>query len=292
MFVPDDAKKRRAADELTPAAWYVYEAHCEARSHKTGLSRVTKERIAEREHLALKTVRNATTELKRKNWIAEEVGGVRLLVGDFSPVDKRHSQPSLFRPQAVPERHPEPGNAPPENGKEIPCIGKEIPCIGNGPYKGSRARDYQPSDQQNQPVTHTHMSTQPARAREGDDGVCVSIGKSKFSKPELRVHAEACGLGEGWVTVAFRSGEWDAEVGRTLARRELALEGRAPVEQPLTPYHVAAQMVASIAKLPGCDVDAYIERYPNVGEETRARLRAEFVQAPAGEVERRAHAPP
>lgn len=291
MYVPDDAKKRRHADGLTPAAWYVYESHCQARSNKTGLSRVTKEGIAEREGLALKTVYNAVTELKRKDWIREEKGGVRPLVGDFSPVDKRHQQPSLFRPQAVPES----GKAAPQTGSEIPYTGKEIPGLGNSVYMGSRARSYQPSDQPDQPATHTHLSTQPARARGGreGEGVCVSIGKSKFSKPDLRVYGDAKGLGEGWVTAAWRSGEWDAEVEKYLARREQVLDCRAPAGEDVMPFHAAAQFVHSVAQVPGYDVAGYIARMEGVSEETRARLRERFLSGPGVEaVAARARSPP
>jgi hypothetical protein len=71
------------------------------------------------------------------------------------------------------------------------------------------------------------------------------------------------------------------------------LEGRAPVEESRTPFHVAAQAVSSVAKVPGYDVEGFITQMRDVSDETRVRLRERFLPLQA---ERRAqpqsHAPP
>jgi hypothetical protein len=87
-FIPDDAMQRRR--ELTPAAWFVYEEFCRTRNHRLGLSEATRQEISEASGLAYRSVKNCLVELRHKSWIEEHESGVRLLVGDFSPVDKRH----------------------------------------------------------------------------------------------------------------------------------------------------------------------------------------------------------
>ena len=72
MFTPDDAKKRRKSDKVTSSEWYVYEAHCERRMKKTGLSDATNKWIAENENLTLKTVQNAMWRLQKLGWLRVE----------------------------------------------------------------------------------------------------------------------------------------------------------------------------------------------------------------------------
>ena len=304
MFVPDDAKKRRIKDELTPAAWFVYEAHCERRynhRHKNkrlrGLSFATRQEIAEGEGIALKTVQNAYTELRRKGWIEElPDGSVRPLVGDFSPVDKAKRQTPEAR-----DPHPESGtlfpdlgNRRPDLGKDDPELGTGRPDLGNGAYKGSRARILQPS-----PATSsTHTPARPAGDVAGGappvgGGVCVSISKSRYEFEQVHEwakgqRAEGAQIDPYAVARArWRDGTADADVERFLARREQVQEGKRPVEQQLTPYHVAAQAVASVAQVPKYDVAGFIAQMQGVSEETRERLRSTFVPEQA-----RAHAPP
>src|SRR5207248_893719 len=96
MFVPDDARRRKRLDKLSPSAWEVYESHCEHRSHRLRVSFTSREMIVAETGLSHSGVKNATTELRKKGWIREEKRGGRklthLLIGDFTPVDKRHLQ--------------------------------------------------------------------------------------------------------------------------------------------------------------------------------------------------------
>jgi hypothetical protein len=121
------------------------------RNHKTGLSPFDKEKIVEKEGMKLKTVLNALTLLREKGWIRDEtVRGrtyIRALMGDFSPVDKKHAQPSLYRESEV-EKIPDSGN-------EIPDTGNEIPDLGNGVYI-ERARGS--TSPLTSPETSTHTS--------------------------------------------------------------------------------------------------------------------------------------
>jgi hypothetical protein len=150
-FIPDDALRKRHKAGLTPAAWAVYEAHCMYRNHETGFSWGTKERIASEFDIALGTVRNATTELRQKGWIDETKTSVRLLVGDFSPVDRRSQQ----RPHKVapaPPAIPESRNQIPDLVNEIPESGKDFHQIRNSHNK-DRARDSnQPYNQHIEPA--------------------------------------------------------------------------------------------------------------------------------------------
>jgi hypothetical protein len=281
MYVPDDAKQRRRLDRLTSAEWYVYEAHCERRMAKTGLSDATNAEIAEREHLALKTVQNAMSKLRKLGWLQVEEGGVRLLVGDFHPVDKKHAKASLSRePEA--ESIPYTGNLFPDMGNDLPCTGNELPCTGNDAYIGTRARSDQPL-----PATSTHTPA-PASAPPADEAPAARVCVLSFEDYLGYAQSEPGFTNPpAWAMKHFALRDADPLVAGWKGRRELVLEGRAPVETQLTPYHVAAQTVASVAQLPGYDVAGYIEQMQEVSEETRAKLRRTFLVAPA-----RAHAPP
>ncbi len=107
--------------------------------------------------------------------------------------------------------------------------------------------------------THTDLSAQPARAREVATEapaarVCVvplGGGRSDFTKPELRRYArnQSPPLGEGWVTHACRSGEWDAEVRRWGEQGEPVSVPRAHSPPPTNFERNMATINARIAEL-------------------------------------------
>jgi hypothetical protein len=295
MFVPDDARARRIKDQLTPAAWLVYESHCARRNnhrHKNerlrGLSFATKNEVAAAEGIAIKTVQNAYTELKRKQWIEElPDGSVRLLVGDFSPVDTMKAKPAAEREHG-PETgtlFPDLGIQNPYLGTENPDLGKERPDLGKGAYIGSRARSLQPSPAD----TSTHTPAPAAGAAEREEAPAARVCVDGLTFDDYLGYAQSePGIGNprGWTMVHFAKRDADPFVAEWKEQHAQVLECRAPVEQQLTPYHVAAQAVASVASVPGYDVAAYIAQMQGVSEETRAKLRRTFVE------QARAHAPP
>jgi hypothetical protein len=295
MFVPDDARARRIQDKLTPAAWLVYEAHCARRNnfrHKNerlrGLSFATKSEVATSEGLAVKTVKNAMTELRRAGWIEElPDGSVRLLVGDFSPVDRTTPKASAGR-----EGHPETGTLFPDLGIENPGLGtenpesgKSRPGLGTGAYIGSRARSLQPS-----PADSSTHTPAPAAPVAGDDAPAARVCVVELKFEDYRDFARSTAGFEkpdAWAMKHFALRDADVLVVEWKERREQVLEGRVPVERQSTPYHVAAQAVNSVRQNPAYDVAGYIEQMRGVSEETRARLRRTFLPEQA-----RAHAPP
>jgi hypothetical protein len=289
MFIPDDCTPRRIRDQLTPAAWLVYGAHCKRRynhRHKNerlrGLSCATKAEVSASEGLAVKTVQNAYTELKRKQWMEElPDGSVRLLVGDFSPVDKTPAKPA-----AAAEHRPESGTLFPDLGTENPESGKERPDLGKGAYIGSRARSLQPSPAD----TSTHTPATPAGEPGRDEAPAARVCVDGLTFEDYLGYAKGePGIGNprGWTMVHFAKRDADPLVAEWKALRGQVLECRAPVEKQLTPYHVAAQAVASVAQVPKYDVAGFIAQMQGVSEETRARLRSTFLTEQA-----RAHAPP
>lgn len=119
--------------------------------------------------------------------------------------------------------------------------------------------------------------------------VCVPMPKSRFSREQVRAWAEGQKAEGGRIDpYAVARARWldgtaDEDVASFLARREQIQEGRRPIEQKLTPYNVAAQAVASVAQVAGADVASFIAGMPDVSEETRARLRKRFLEAPRAE---------
>lgn len=300
-FVPDDLLSAKRRDKLTPAAWDVYLAHCGYRNHQSGYSWATKERISREHVIPLGTVRNATTELRQKAWINETERGVRLLVGDFSPVDKKHRPAPEQGGGSIPgsgnspagEWHlvPDSGSGIPQIGNGIPESGKEIPGSGNSPYKDrARGSTSHLTSTLTSHSTNTHTPATGATAGEGaaaDAGVCVPMPRSRFSREQVKAWAEQQKAEGGRIDpYAVARARWldgtaDEDVELFLAKREQIREGRPPEEQQLIPYHVALQIVASVAQAPGADVGAFVAGLENVSEETRERLRLRFLQAPA-----------
>jgi hypothetical protein len=309
-FIPDDAQPLMLQAKLSPNARMVFQAHCKFRRHKYRVSFATNEEVAVYLGISLGSVRNATTELKRKGWIAQVAHYTEMLVGDFSEVDKNHPQreipagPLFRRPvrAGAPDAHETVNrNHESVNPNHETMISNHETVNGNhesvnGAYIGSRAR----SDQPMPATTSTHTSHAPARegppakaAPADAGGVCVSMPKSRYGKEQCIEWAEDRKAKGGRITDAHAVGRarWldgseDDEIGKFLARRGQVLEGKRPVEQQLTPYHVAAQAVASVASVPGYDVAAYIAQMPGVSEETRSKLRRTFIE------QARAHAPP
>lgn len=317
MFVPDDAKARRISDKLPPAAWLVYEAHCQRRHNKgrtRGLSFATKEEIATSEGLSLKTVWNATTLLRKKGWIKDEGKAVRLLVGDFLPVDKKHLQPAPAPPSPSPDREsdddeiPQSGNSIPDLGNEIPQSGKEIPDTGNGAYIGSHARSDQPSPA----ITSTHTPAEDGRAVQGEDAPAARVGVSQGTRcanEQIAAYARAFGLGLGWIRTARQTGECDDWIeefnadpegfvlrwGVRNAQPPVRADGDSATDGDATMRDLAAheldelvQGVAAVVEVQGRDpaqVIAELVVTESDRERLRLRLQGQAVQA-------RAHAPP
>jgi hypothetical protein len=160
--------------------------------------------------------------------------------------------------------------------------------VTSGPEEGSPSEGSPPKV-----LSHTHAR---ARARLRAIGApAVVVGEdSKFSLEECRMYADylhAKGEGVtnpgGFATARHRDGAADAQIADFLVEREQVLEGKRPVEQQLTPFHVAAQFVNSVAQVPRYDVAGYIAQMPNLTDETRERLRSTFLGAPANGVEAR-----
>ena len=196
-------------DELTPAMWKVYFAHCRFRNHQRGVSRASREKIAAYTGLSSSGVKNATAKLRCKGWILVDDLGVHLLVGDFSPVDKR-------RPTASDEAARRTQSKPPE-----PQMRRQGPHLRPG-ADIDRARD---SDQpKNQPLnqqTHTSPGGGGAGGR-GDAPAARAYvsGPSGCSDSEVAAYAEAYGLGLGWRKTAKRTAEDDEHIRQFAADPE------------------------------------------------------------------------
>jgi hypothetical protein len=287
MFVPDDAKKRRILDGLTSATWLVYEAHCYRRynhRHETerfrGLSFATNEEVAKIEGLALQTVRNAMVELRKKGWLRDEQVGVRLLVGDFSPVDRRRGEGSTgtgtgAHAPVTDSTHTSTSNT---------CVGTPHTGTGTGAYIGTRARSLQPPPaSSSNEITHTH-DTQPAREAADGEGVCVSDLRFEDYRDFAR-STPTFTKPDAWAMKHFPLRDADLLVREWKERRAQVLAGRAPVERKLMPFPAAAQMVHS-QKQRGSDaatLAVYIENElgDKVSDYDREQLLERFVRAPA-----------
>jgi len=210
-----------------------------------------------------------------------------MLRGDFSEVDKNHPRREipagpLFRRTARPDI---PDDHETVNGNHGSVIS----------HIEERARVSSHSGQ-----TSTHTSHTPARevppattAPADAGGVCVSMPKSRYSREQCVTWAEGRKAEGGKIDphavgrARWMDGTEDDEVGKFLGRRELVQEGKRPAERQLTPYHVAAQTVASVAQVPKHDVAGFIAQMQGVSEETRAKLVRTFLPEQA-----RARAPP
>lgn len=293
-FVPDDAMDARKRAKLTPAAWYVYEAHCRRRNHRTRRSRAGKQAIASDTGLSLSGVKNATAELRAKGWIREHHDGLELLVGDFTPVDK--GQPRPASNEAPPETEgPQMRPAGPEMRPEQPQMrpgGPQMrppgPEMRPGAYIGTRARLNQPENQpEDQPRTSTHT---PAPREGPPDASEPPVPEPRVCVPEL-MFEDYVGYAEGepairnprgWAMKTFPKRDPNAEklVAAWKERRELTLAGRAPAEVQLTPYHVALQRVMSVAQAAGAEGALRdVAAMEDVDEQTRARLRDAVLKA-------------
>ena len=238
-FIPDGAGRRLR--DLSPNAGIVYVAHCEFRIHKFRVSFATEQEIAEAYAMPLGSVRNALTELKKKKWIRIGSHYVELLVGDFSPVDRRHPRKPIPALPLLAKRGrwavAEGADAPPaipetvnqihETVNEIPETVNQIPETGKGANKGSRARD--PSDASD-PSTHTPSQT-PRLFREpeatGPRRVCVSRHRVEVRKAyaddPANVDRHGDKLGGGWLKTSG-DGSSDELIDLWLAGREAARE--------------------------------------------------------------------
>jgi hypothetical protein len=85
-FIPDEALDRY--DELQPSSQLAYSYFCRFRNHKTGIAPKTLDECAEKYKWSRATKFNVQKELIEGGWIEKTDGGVRPLVGDFSPVNK------------------------------------------------------------------------------------------------------------------------------------------------------------------------------------------------------------
>lgn len=298
-YVPDDAMRRKR--EVTHSAWDVYEALCSFADPDTGIVEErfcpNKRLIEQTGGLKLGTVKNAMTELRRERWTEHRGGRIRLLVGTFlgelreqhsqrgqqarpSPAgDARPAQPSLYGDEVSPA-----GDASsPTNDGASPANDAPSPT-GDGRSNKVRARVLTRPDQTGTRPASTH--TPDRRAREAPaveaGGVCVpdltfndylAYAKSEpgFTNPPA------------WAMKHFPLRDADALVAEWKARREQIREGRPPEQQQYIPYHVALQIVSSVAQAAGADVAAFIAGMENMTEETRAQLRKKFLTAPAAD---------
>lgn len=145
--------------------------------------------------------------------------------------------------------------------------------------------------------TKTHTRLRAVGAPTG--GVCGSAFSSKFRD----AYADRFSLEEGW-RVRSGTGEYDDRIVSAIGRNNLyrlactwGTEADAariaelaprPTEEAqhasgapqLVPFDHAAQYVASMAQVPNYNVEGYIEQMQNVSEETRERLREQFLRAP------------
>ena len=314
-FIPDDATERER--ELTPNARIVYHAHCRFRKHEYRVSFATDEEIARRYGLSLGSVRNANTELKRKGWIDRGDNFTRLIVGDFSPVDRKHSERPLPKRRlaraAASQTAPEPAQPEPINYPELPfetvhesmipdhetvnenhetMIRNHESMIENHESVNfvyiDRARDLPASitSQENQPHTPA------ARARE-DSGEAPSarvVCVSERIPPRDGIRFEDCiAYAQAQPNVlsipALARSTFDDPIGRALVRawlvertpERVAERARASPDDGLIPLHLAQQQIASLISA-GADAATEIERIrPEVLPSTWARLTEQFL---------------
>lgn len=300
-YVPDEMMRRKR--NVSRSAWDVYEALCAFADSDTGIVEpyhFNYPKLVEMSGVKLGTARNAMTELRQKGWRWEDEAGRIHLIGIFVIEAKRQAEERKRKAKKA-----LPASAQPSLLNDDVSLPSDTTSLGNDAASSAsdahidkdRARGFTNPDQ---PATSPHTPTQGAAGRDGmaaGAGGCVPISNSRQSRADCVAWAEWRKAEGGRIDDAYavgiarwRDGTADDEIADFLARREQVLEGRRPVEQQFTPYHVAAQAVASVAQVPGYDVAAYIAQMQGVSEETREKLRERFLQSPAGDIAKRAGA--
>lgn len=293
MFTPDGTEDRIVNVSRAAARMYLY--HCRWRDHETGYSRKGFEHARADLKMTRATAYRAHKELLDKDWIGETRDGqVGLRGGSFKPVDKTERARLVWsRPR---EKAPETGSLKFETEgdsglkTETENLKNETNRLKNetGPYK-ERARGSSSTSSSSSPATHT-PPTPSLSGGEAALAARVCVVELRFE--DYRDFARSTpgfDRPDAWAMKHWPLRDADVLVIEFLELREQVREARAPVERQETPYHVAAQTVASVARAKDGDVAGYIEQLPGVSEETRARLRQTFLGA---QEQARAHAPP
>jgi hypothetical protein len=219
-YVPDNAMRRKR--QISRSAWDVYEQLCAFGDADAGIVEarfVSNSRLVEETGLALGTVKNALTELRKKGWIEERRGRVFLLVGTFLNELRRRKKVSSA------------SDAPSPYGDASSSVSDAPSPVSDGDRNRTRAWSDQPL---NQPVNqHTHQPAAVAESPLATEAPAARVGvspdvRSKFSRPELWRYANANGLGGGWVTEAQRTTEWDYDVGVFLESGGQHVSGSVP----------------------------------------------------------------
>lgn len=303
MYTPDGVEVKLEKVSKTAARVYLY--YCKWRDHTTGYSRKGFEHARADLKLTRATAYRAHRELIDHDFISETSGGcVGLRGGSFKPVDKTAAA-TLVWSKPRPERH-ENGSLifETEGGSSLKNETENLNLETNSlkfetEHIEERARGFSSTSSSNT-QQHTH-TPQPAREAPPDGGgVCVSM--PRHSKEILRRYAAAHSdrrgepLGEGWVTEAFRSGEWDDAVGLWLEgqKPEAVARSLAAPAQAQMSFRAALLYVGSILDVnPQLDIPGAVAQL-SLSEETRAALLAyDFGRRRAQAApEVRAHAPP
>jgi hypothetical protein len=202
-FIPDDCFPLMREKKLSPNARLVFEAHCKHRRHKYRVSFATNEEIADFLGISLGSVRNATTELKKKEWIKQVAHYTELLVGDFSPVDKKHPRREI--PAGPLFRRPAHAASQPAHETVNP---NHESVNGNHETVILHIEERAPVSSQSSQTSHTHTATPATRAREGDRGasrgkVCVCGLEVTLELLRRYARNQTPLLTEAWVGKAF-----------------------------------------------------------------------------------------
>lgn len=298
-YVPDDRMRRKR--EVSRSAWDVYEALCSFADSDTGIVEpyhFSYAKLVEWSGVALGTARNAMIELRKKGWKMEDGQGRIHLAGVFVIEAKRLAKErkkaaaSPEQPSLLDDTTSLVNDAASLASDVTSPASDTASLVNDASIDKDRARGFTNPDQPStSPKTNTHTPTPdgPVAETAPPDGGGVCVAGLKFE--------DYLGYAQGepgftnpraWAMVHYPKRDADPLVAEWKGRHELIVEGKRPVEQQLTPFHVAAQAVASVAQVPKYDVAGFIEQMQGVSQETRAKLRERFLQPEQA----RAHSPP
>jgi hypothetical protein len=284
MYAPDGTEAKLG--KMSRSAGQLYLFYCRWRDHSTGYSRKGFDRAVAELELALSTAYRAQKELLDKDMILETSDGrIGLRGGSFAPYDKTKAARCVWatpRAELRGARFLNFENEPEsvlKNESEILIPEKDFLKNENSHNK-ERARGSSINLSISSP-SHTH-TPQPPHAREADAGVCVSELKFEDYRDFAR-STPTFTKPDAWAMRHFPLRDADLLVSEWKERRALVLEGRPPVEQKQTPFHVAAQAVHSVSQVEGSNVAGFIAQMRDVSEETREKLIERFVRRAAPE---------
>jgi hypothetical protein len=272
----------RRKREISRSAWDVYEQLCaygDAESGAVEDSYVSNARLVADTGLKLGTVKNAMTELRKKEWLSEHGTLLKLRVGTFLAARRRQRKTSLH-------------SDAPSLRNDAPSLVSDDPSLTSDDHiDKDRARVL--TNPLTNPSTNPH--TNPRALAPEPPAAGVGVARSKFSE-------RVCVAWATWRKAQLDSGIRDAyAVGRARwqdgtadeliaewqARtpERIAEEQARPVQQALF-FPEALRLVKSTVAGHGVDAASVIASL-SVSDDVRAKLREHFDGAEA-----RAHSPP